>query len=718
MASFDGMSLVAAGGMDPGVAQSQTPATPLTAQPPAYDASAVVGEVDAKYTAWRALKRPNEIQWFINNAVLRGIQNVRWNEALNMLEQKRQPSYKQRPSINKVLPKHRQRKAKFLKNRYKPVVVPASTDKEDKLNATASEKALEYVGRKQRIEHIYRRALEWTLSCGKGFVWLYWDDNAQGLMKNPLQHEVVMATIGDVVYESGSPFEVLVPDVGISDIGSQAEVMRVRALPLEELKLRHKNVPAAQNLKGDTTSDDLFQYQKQIATLSTKNNANMVGGASDKADRELNFVIVKELFTRPNSKYPKGKYTVVAGGQVLRYQEQLPYQFDQFSNPYPVVEFPDIELAGQFWPTSTVEQLIGPQLEYVDLRGKLINHLANCTHPKVIVSAHAKWPENAWSDEAGEVVKILLPPGVAAPYVHTPPPISGDLWRCMETIKQEIDEISSLPPVMSGMSAGATSGFQTNLLQEATDSVHAPDIRAHEMAFEELYMKTRKMMAVGYNVPRLISVVGRAHIPDVMEFSQNNIDENAEIIVNTGSVLANSPAVRTQQVIELWNAGILQDPNNPAEGQRKALTMLDSNGIGEFQEEKRRDEEKARLENLAFGRQEFVEPALPFDDHMIHITQHTDQMKTPEFDVWSDVQKKEIYTHTLYHMKFVNPQAAIQTALELGIPDIIPLLQPVQMAPPPGAPPPGAPPMEGPPMDAPPPPMDPAMMPPPPPGPM
>jgi hypothetical protein len=669
---------------------STTSETPAAADAKTYDPTAIAAEVNQKFSNWRSIKRPIETNWFIHSAMVRGVHNVKWNDALNTLESTKVPSHKQRPSINKILPKYRQRKAKFLKHRYVPLIVPASSDKEDKQNATASQLALEYVSRKNNLEKTYRQSVDDALTFGKGFIWVYWDDTKVGMV--PGEMGPVENAVGDVCFESGSPFEILVPDIGVRSIGDQHELMRVRAIPLEELKLKHQSNPQVQELKGDSSADDLFQYQKQIATLSAKSQVGLASALSDKSDKDLNMIVRKELFTKPCGKYPKGRYVVTAGDIVLRYQEMLPYGFTSMSNPYPVVEFPDLELAGQFWPTSMVEQLIGPQREYAEGRQRIINHLNKQAHPKIICSIFHKFPENAWNDEAGEVIKILTPPNVAPPQVITPPAISQDQWRSLELIRQEMDEISGLPPVATGEAGTTTSGFQVNLLQEANDAVHAPDVRSHEMAFEELYQKARKIMAQGYVVPRLISIAGRAHIPDVVEFSQNNIDENSEIIVYTGSALANSPAVRTQQVIELWNAGILMDDMNPAEGKRRALSMLDTNGIGEFQEEKKRDEEKARLENLNIIKGQHVKPPLPFDDHIIHYTQHTDQMKSPEFDTLDEMTQKELFAHALLHMKFINPEQAIQTALELGMELLIPMLLPPQLPQPanPEAPPEGA----------------------------
>jgi hypothetical protein len=85
---------------------------------------------------------------------------------------------------------------------------------------------------------------------------------------------------------------------------------------------------------------------------------------SDKGKQyEATHVVVKELFTKPNGKYPNGRYVVVGGNVLLKQMDELPYEFGG-ENPYPVVEFVDVQMAGQFWPTTIVEQLISLQKEY------------------------------------------------------------------------------------------------------------------------------------------------------------------------------------------------------------------------------------------------------------------------------------------------------------------------------------------------------------------
>jgi hypothetical protein len=692
------------------------------------DDQSLVSDVNDKFTKWRTSRRPHEIQWFLNAAFVRGLQYVQWNDATSRLEMKDTPTHRQRLVVNRILPKYKARQAKFLKNRTVPVVVPSTTDREDKMDARATQKALEYLYRKLELEKKYRAALNWANTAAKGFWWFYWDPTKTArfqLRDATDKPQVVEAQLGDVCVEVGSPFEVLVPDPGITNIGDQPEIMRVRLMKLDDVKQRHGK--AAEGLQEESGIGEPFQYQKQIATLNAKGQSGMLltGGTNEMAESNGGgHIIVKELFTKPNASHPNGRYVVVAGDKLLRYQEELPYGFHKFgSNPYPCVEFPDMEMAGQFWPTTLVEQMVGPQKEYNLMRSKVAEQIRLMAHPKVIAPVQSQWPEGAWTAEAGEVVRILAFPGLWEPKIVQPGNIAADVWRAMDMTKLEFDEISNIWPASQGNQAGTNSGFQVNLLQEAADSVHAPDIRLHELAIEEACYKIRSLMHDGYVEPRLIAITGRNAQPEVFEFSQSNIDPYAEIVVRSGSGLSQSPAVKTQQLLELGNGGWIGDPADP-ETKRRLLNLIDVGGVSELQQKSRIDEDQANLENVQIKTgTEFPSP-MPWDNHDIHYTEHTDMMKSPEFKDWDPNSQKALVAHLILHVKFIDPNKAMQLAQELGMNEVMAFLQPPPappgpQAPPPqggaGAPPPpGAPPPEG--GGPPPPPGPPGGAPPPPPG--
>lgn len=674
----------------------------------------VVAETNQKMELWRIPKRSYEIIWFITASFVRGLQYVIWNDVLQKVEQKEAPSHRVRLTINRILPKFKARQAKFLKNKFEPQVVPASTDREDQLNAKATKLALDYLFRKVNMEKIYREVLNWSNICGKGFMGFYWDPNKPVRTKDPLTGEVVESAQGDVVVEAISPFEILVPDEGIVSLAKQPEMMRVRQMQLTDIYARYPELKG--NIQAEEKSPEIFHYQRQIASITSRSTGlGLNSSSSIDEQRKEQTALVKEHFYAPCGKYPKGRYVVVIGDKLARYVPNLPYGMETTSNPYPYVEFADMDIAGQFWPPTLLEQLIAVQKEYNLLRSKLAEQIRMQAHPKLMVPAQAQFPENAWSTEPGEVVRYLTAPGLPKPEIMSFPNISSDVWNALKLIKEEFDEITNLYPASQGAVGQATSGFQTNLLQEAVDSIHAPDIRLHEMAMEEVCYKIRRLMALGYDIPRLLNITSRNLLPNIIEFSNENIDENAEIVVWTGSALSSSPAVRTQQVLELWGSGLLSGNGDP-ERIRQTLKLINMNGIGELQEINARDEEAARLENESIKNNTPIQPPLPWENHQIHWETHADFLKSPEAKLLPPEQYNLLVEHLILTEKFINPAQAVTTALELGRQDLVPLLQPPmppqagpsgpvppeipgnpqQMGPiPPGSPPPL--PMEGPP---------------------
>lgn len=657
-----------------------------------------VSLVNTYYENWRSDRRPYEIQWFLNAAMIRGQQRVRWNPVLSKLESRKTPSHRSNNSINRILPKVRARLAKFVKNRPYPQVIPANTDRTSVMDAKATEKVLDYQWRRMGLETAYEDVLLWAMTTGKAFWWFHWNPAVQGRVQDVGPEyggtgEKLELPLGDVEVEVGTAFELLVADPGISRIAQQPMIMRVKARAVADVEKRHNLQPGS--LKGDVSGADLFQYQKQIADIGAKNVSGF--SLSDRSDAAGNnpaysHIIVKELFCRPSAAYPKGRYCVVAGDELLKDEPELPYDFGpQANNPYPVVEFIDTLTAGQFWPTTMVEQLIGIQKEYNDLRNKITEQLRLQMHPKLLMARQANINKNAYNSEAGEKIEFHFIPGMPIPSFLQPPAIAGDGWKAIEIIKVEFDELTSIYPSSVGAPGdNGASGFQTNLLQEASDSVHAPDIRRNELSVEEAAFKVRRFMSMGYDIPRLVSIVGRNHQPEVFEFSQDNIDEHAHIIVQAGSALPTLKAARAKMIMEMHGASLFGDPNDPAT-KRRVLSMLEIGGIEDATDIIKRDEDQSRLENLDVSKNIAIESPMPWENHQIHYEFHTDQLKSPEIKQWSPEQRDELVRHVILHAKFINPQNALMLAQQFGYTDLVQQIEPmVAPAPPAQGPPPGS----------------------------
>lgn len=639
-------------------------------EPEKPDWSAQAAETIEKREQWRDARRVHEPEWFVCTSMYRGNHEVDWDRQTNQIKARAISPHRSKVKINRFQAKIRARVAKFVKNRPKPIVVPATSEYQDYMNAKASQKVLDYVWRKSKLEQKYKDSRTMAALQSMALWWFYWDPTKMGKVQtvDPLTGMKTYEDqqVGDVCVELGSPFELLVADPGINEIGKQPEIMRIRMQKVADMQARYPEF--AEEIVESGEAENFFNYEKQIAGLNQHTFSSDLG---KKKDGEC---LVTEHFIRPSAERPLGEYRVLCGNVCVKLMEELPYGFHDMDNPYPVEVFVDVKMPGQFWGTTIAAQLIDLQKEVNLLRRKLQENVKIICHPKILVAKQHQLPKGAWTSEAGEIIEYVAIPSLPPPTPWYPPNIASDVWKLIELNTKEFDDITQVFPAAEGKAGGATSGFQTNLLQEATDSVHAPDIRQDELTIEAVCYKIRRMVKHGFTVPRLVAAVGRNYEPDIFEFVGDQVDEAADIIVEVGSGLPMLKAARQEAVINLYNIGLLGDPGDPAVRAR-ALSMLEMGAVDDGVDVAKTDENQARLENKVSMDGGTLPIPHFWEHHQIHYTEHTLLMKSPVWSSMTPDQQKQHIGHTVLHARFINPQSAMQIAIEEGLMELVPLIQ-------------------------------------------
>lgn len=98
--------------------------------------------------------------------------------------------------------------------------------------------------------------------------------------------------------------------------------------------------------------------------------------------------------------------------------------------------------------------------------------------------------------------------------------------------------------------------------------------------------------------------------------------------------------------------------------------MLDLGSVEDDFDFSKRDEEEARLENLAFRKGIPVEDPLPYQNHAIHGAMVTDLLKSPEAKTWDPAKRQAAVRHWILHVKWENPSSALQLSNIFGFADI------------------------------------------------
>lgn len=660
--------------------------TPLGGTPEVVvDEDALVNEIYSNYEKRRQLRRPYEIQWYLNASALRGFPDVRWNAELNRLETKREPKHRQRQRINLIKGKYTARIAKFTKLPPGPSVVPATTDREDIFNARASQKALEYITRKNDLPQKWMTAMQWVPLTGKAFWAVRFDPKAMSQTSLDGKSQPIL---GDVTVDNVSAFELLVADPGVERLGEQSEIMRVKMVPVKDLEQRFQLPP--DTIKSEMVDADIFFYQRQIADLGSRYQ-----GSSSKAmqqqDDQSGYALRIETFTAPCAKYPMGRYVVVAGRKLLKNEQQLPGDFRFLTeNPYPFVEFSDEASPGQFYPDAFVERLIGLQSRYNRYQSQLDEHLILHMFPKLMVPKQSALAPDAYDNEAGEKIEYTALPNIPEPHFLQPASILGDVWNAMMLLKKDMDDVSLIYPSSIGGAGGSSSGFQTNLLQEAADQVHGPAIQRNAYALREAYLKLRHLMKLHYDIPRLVSIAGKNNIPEVFEFSQQTIDEQADVVIEPEQLAPQMKSAKMDMFRQMFVDGMFGNPQDPRV--LKRVNEVLRTGFQDFDtDQQQRDSEQAQLENIHMDRAQPVGKPQPWEDHMLHWELHTDLFKSPQAQEWTQQQWQQNVWHAIVHLNYINPMDAMMMAQEFGLGPNLQMMQMIQqppagMAPPPAGP--------------------------------
>jgi hypothetical protein len=655
---------------------------PAPAYSPDPDQRKAITRVDRFYESGYQDRRPHEGEWFLCTAAYRGQTEARWNDFEHRLITPITP-IRRRESRNRYQAKIRGRHALFMRNPTKPEVRPATADHEDKQNARLTQKALEYQDRRCNVEQMYDEALHWSELCSHGLLWLHWDPSVVVRGPNPLTQQVEEAQLGDIKLEVGSPFELLVADPSIPYIGNQPAIMRCKIVKLDDLKAEYGELAAF--ITPDSLDDDTHRNARYIAGLAAGGWSTAVTGqqlrttsrgekTSEDEPNIFDRVVRKEYFEAPCPLYPQGYYAVVAGGVLLKEEYMLPEGFGDMANPYPVIDFPDMTVPGQFWGTTIAAQLLSTERGYNRAMDTIERNFRKAGAEKTVVDRRMKVNNAEITDETNEVVVANHLPGIPPIYKLPASPIIADAWRLIDVYRDQYDVISGIYPEAEGASGKSESGFQANLLQEATSAIHQPDINVHTRAKVDLYRKMRRMMKNRYQATRLISIGGHNSEPEVFEFSASNIDEYADIVVETGSMLPDMKGARLQALLELWGQGAFGPQNDP-NALRAFQKRLEFGRDDESFDPQSTHEQNAHLENLRMHRGQDIEPAEFGDNHVLHYQIHVDDLVKARMR-GEPFQKRLIRVkHILTHARYQNPQAAQMIAAEYGLP----------VPPPPGA---------------------------------
>lgn len=556
-------------------------------------------------------RRNAERRWLISLAFLAGRQYVFFNENVHMLQQLTRQRGTVRTVDNQLIKRWSRLVADLIKTDPIMSVIPATTNDEDLAAARMGDKVLKSWWQSQKMRKKIRVLAGWIYSTGNGFLYDRWNPKigpTEIAGEGPNEGKLIYA--GDAEVGVRSPFEVVVPtsQFGSNELHDMPWMIEVSYMALEDIT---RNWESGHLVKAES-------YPTNQVDLN-----GILGNIGGHTQTAFKGAFVKRMSMKPCEDFPKGLYLVAANGVVL---EQGEYSFLH----YHLEHFKDIDIPGMFWATSKVEQGIGLQKTWNRIVSSVDEFNRVCAKGKMLVPRGANL--EADPDDTNGQTLYYTPVLGRSPEWMNPPQMSQTAVLGLEATDKSLQDLFSQHEVTEGTNrSDIRSGLMVGLLREQDAHGAIPTHAVFEEGLEAVMGRVLKRIQAGYASERMLKVRGDEGDWEIVPFKGADLNNNTDVMVKRDSSLPDSRTAREAQVFERYQAGLYGDPADP-KVRLKISRMLDDGTADDVYDMMKLDQKYARWENQMLLQSDGTDYLVNlYDDHGIHIEEHTAFMKSLAF---------------------------------------------------------------------------------------
>lgn len=610
-------------------------------------------------------------QWWLNVSYLANLQYVEWDNIQHRIKNPPKPTWRIRAVINRILPMVQRLHAKMAADQADLRASPRSQDQEDTEAALLADQVLTFLKDHLRYNEVRNDVTAWAATCGTGFMKFTWNPRAgKKITRRYSDGRNEVAFEGDIQVEAASPFSIRVPQLRTS-VDEMEWIIQAKTRSIEYVQ-EHWPDKAAYIYPSQSGHRDSWMEDRIPHLVGMRGFSGSLDTESDP-----NSCLVVECWTRPFAnrtatgkmlEWDKGMRAVVCNGVVLEHGG-LPNQGDKYvGNPYnelgvglPFVDYHHIRIPGRFWGMGLPEPLMPIQRLYNEQRSRIMEHNRLFTAGKVMAPKGHGVPSTHFTNRPGEWLEYN--PNLPAPQVWTPPPLPETVFKDLEWMVREMQDIAAQQDVTQAKApASVRSGVAIQLLQEGDNQVMA-------MPRQRLWASDRRGAQIlltlaqkKYTEQRTLTVSGQGRQYEVKSFTGADLKGHTDVRLFAEANTLDSRAARQQTLMDLIQIGAL-DPKNPdhLEVIYRALELGD---IKDYIYERTLDTKVAERENAVFLEEEMQQLQAPnpayFEDHQVHIRIHNKARKSGAYRSMPPDIQAAFDQHVAVHEQFLAAEMAAQ----------------------------------------------------------
>lgn len=541
---------------------------------------------------------------------------------------------KNRLHANKILPRAQNRCARLVKNPPRYDVRPESSQTEDKDSARLGLEVINSIWDNQKLNQKRIPLIMWCQQAGFSFIKTCWDPSLGRWLPELGEWE------GDVRCDVVSPFE-LFPDPMAKSLWDCQYVTHCKVRKLDYFRQQYPE--KGQLVKEEDAWLIDLQYEERI------NNMNKSGPATSGTSSQIkNSAIEMIYYEKPSKDFPKGRQITCANGVLLE-DKELPI------GEIPFAKFDDVVIGGKFMSEAVITHARPLQDYITKLLTKRSQFTSRLLAGKYLAPrGHGMSPESL-TDQSGEVLEYNANPAApngGQPTILPVPQLPQYAYEEGAQAEAALDDIFGLNEVSNGRLPEAgipASGMQILLEQDATRIGVITE--NHEHAWADVGRHILKFVSNYYITPRLLKVAGQGLDYTVKSFQGSDLRNNHDVVVVRGSTVPNSKVSKRQEILGLFDRGLLGNPQDP-KIQEKIMSQLEYGDLAEVWQDFSIDMNQINRDIAMIKKGEMPDVA-EGDNHPLHYAEKNRFRKSEKFEALDETSQAILLANMEEHLQFL-----------------------------------------------------------------
>lgn len=511
-----------------------------------------------------------------------------------------------------------------------------NNDRKSMIQAELGNNIVSYYMKEKRLEKKYRKAAEYAVVMGTGYILQEWNSTKGGI-----SHEIPIDVNKVVGFDE--------QDRPIDAEGNLVLPTPVYRGDIEAKTINPLDVFYDQSISDPDLNDwylvrtfvnkfDLIakypEHKEDILRLSATEKSNRRITVTP-YDVEIH-VPVYQLFHRATESVTKGRYLYYLTDKIV---------LDDIDLPYPDLPIQRI----------SPNDVLGTGLGYTSMFDLIpLQTAINSVYSTVLTNHHAFGVQNILNPMNNNVTYQSVNGGlnwieydheVGKPEALQLTKSSQESYSLMNVIEKTMETISGINSVARGNpEASLKSGTALALVQAQALQFMNGFQQTYIQLLEDCGTFLINLLKEFATDNRVIAIAGITNIAKMKEFNNNDISTINRVSVQVGNALLQSNAGRWQVAENLIQMGIITTPE-------KVLELLNTGNLSVLTKGVTDELDVVRAENEALLKGEPV-IALAIDNHAIHIREHRDVLSDPVLRFDQDLVQRTL-NHIMEHINLL-----------------------------------------------------------------